>query len=453
MLSGFAQPTSVHGVHQSASLIPAEVKEILLRGVAALESVPDDEKDWHPGSNGQVLDLVHPSLYCLRIGKSKILHNVGVEGGATVKDYTVDDYLACRPDFEGSDSKIISGDYQWLPTDFSISEAGDVECKGYINNLHPITHRQLYPAITSVLQRFVPMFERVLSDALSPEPPLVIQVDPLHWYEHLGEPDYEDDEAYERWYATREPLIPDAPPFEPPSNEGRINVDLRGSTVQVIVKLANIVLTPENPTYPGGSWHVEGMLNERIVATGLYYYSCENITESRLAFRVQVGTDPDGFGMKYEQNDNKGYERAFGFSNEDPLNQELGHIVAAEDKCVAFPNIYQHRVEPFELADPTRPGHRKILCFFLVDPKNKVDSTSVIPPQQREWYEAEMRRIPALRALPTELYDMIAAYVFDGTITREEAEADRARLMEERKEFVLGLNEDVFEVAFSLCEH
>ena len=24
---------------------------------------------------------------------------------------------------------------------------------------------------------------------------------------------------------------------------------------------------------------------------------------------------------------------------------------------------------------------------------------------------------------------------------------------EERKEFVLGLNEDVFEVAFSLCEH
>ncbi len=34
--------------------------------------------------------------------------------------------------------------------------------------------------------------------------------------------------------------------------------------VQVIVKLANIVLTPDKPTYPAGSWHVEGMENERV---------------------------------------------------------------------------------------------------------------------------------------------------------------------------------------------
>jgi hypothetical protein len=30
--------------------------------------------------------------------------------------------------------------------------------------------------------------------------------------------------------------------------------------LQVIVKLANISLTPENPSYDGGSWHVEGQL-------------------------------------------------------------------------------------------------------------------------------------------------------------------------------------------------
>ncbi len=40
----------------------------------------------------------------------------------------------------------------------------------------------------------------------------------------------------------------------------------------VIVKLANIVLTPEKPRYEGGSWHVEGMMNERIVSSGIYYY-------------------------------------------------------------------------------------------------------------------------------------------------------------------------------------
>jgi len=30
--------------------------------------------------------------------------------------------------------------------------------------------------------------------------------------------------------------------------------------LQVIVKLANIELTPRKPTYIGGSWHVEGQL-------------------------------------------------------------------------------------------------------------------------------------------------------------------------------------------------
>jgi hypothetical protein len=30
--------------------------------------------------------------------------------------------------------------------------------------------------------------------------------------------------------------------------------------LQVIVKLANIELTPENPEYQGGTWHVEGQL-------------------------------------------------------------------------------------------------------------------------------------------------------------------------------------------------
>jgi hypothetical protein len=59
-------------------------------------------------------------------------------------------------------------------------------------------------------------------------------------------------------------------------------------SVQVIVKYASIVLTPESPEYKGGSWHVEGMLNERIVASAIAYLRNENITMSRLAFRSMV---------------------------------------------------------------------------------------------------------------------------------------------------------------------
>ena len=60
-------------------------------------------------------------------------------------------------------------------------------------------------------------------------------------------------------------------------------------SLQVIVKLANIHLTPEKPTYDGGAWHIEGQMvsdyspeglqiftvtqNEHIVATSLFYVS------------------------------------------------------------------------------------------------------------------------------------------------------------------------------------
>jgi hypothetical protein len=77
----------------------------------------------------------------------------------------------------------------------------------------------------------------------------------------------------------------------------KTRVDLRGRNLQVIVKLANIHLTPEKLEYNGGVWHVEGMENERIVATGIYYYHMDNITESQLSFRRSVN-EPG-----YEQSD------------------------------------------------------------------------------------------------------------------------------------------------------
>ena len=67
--------------------------------------------------------------------------------------------------------------------------------------------------------------------------------------------------------------------------------------IQVIVKLANIELTPTTPEYDGGSWHIEGQLNEHICASALYYYDSENVTESFLAFRHKV----DGDELEYKQ--------------------------------------------------------------------------------------------------------------------------------------------------------
>lgn len=51
--------------------MPENVRQELVEGVKALENVPEHLKDWHPGSGKQVLDLVHPSLYCYVQGVTK----------------------------------------------------------------------------------------------------------------------------------------------------------------------------------------------------------------------------------------------------------------------------------------------------------------------------------------------------------------------------------------------
>ena len=48
-------------------------------------------------------------------------------------------------------------------------------------------------------------------------------------------------------------------------------MSLRGRKLQVITKIASIHLTPEKPRYGGGAWHVEGMVDESIVASAITY--------------------------------------------------------------------------------------------------------------------------------------------------------------------------------------
>ncbi|MCB5181919.1 DUF4246 domain-containing protein [Streptomyces antimicrobicus] len=410
--------SAVDGVWQSDTLIDDALTSRLREAVRILEEVPEAEKDWHPGSDGQVLDLVHPSLFCL------------------VRDVSGPHETAWQNPTDDYSKHEFSEKFQWLPTDVDVSDDGEVTFRSYVNNVHPEDHRALSSVLPDLFGRMRPLLENVLTDLRHPRP-LRIEPDPYDWYEE--EPasplksDYSDDEAYrearrawgeayDHWWENRRPIVPDAPAFtapEVPAESAR--VDLRGRRLQVIVKLATVHLTPDKPEYAGGSWHVEGMLNERIVSTGIFYWDSENITESRLGFRAALD-DPD-----YEQNDDDGMREVYGLENEDPLNQELGSVATPAGRCLAFPNILQHRVGSFRLADPTRPGHRKILAFFLVDPSTRIVSTSDVPPQQ-PWSQTS-------------------------TMTLDEAKDYREQLMQERKFFVDEHNEAIYEREFSLCEH
>ncbi|QES47253.1 DUF4246 domain-containing protein [Streptomyces venezuelae] len=410
--------SAVDGVWQSDTLVDDRLGSRLREAVRVLEDVPEADRDWHPGSGGQVLDLVHPSLFCL------------------VREVSGAPERAWRNPTNHYSKYEFSERFQWLPTDVDVSEDGDVAFRSYVNNLHPDTHRELASVLPEVFARLRPLLENVLTDLRHPRP-LRIEADPYGWYD--SKPEYPDKSAHgdaaayaeavrawevalDDWWENRRPVIPDAPVFTPPEAPGEsARVDLRGRRLQVIVKLATVHLTPEKPEYAGGSWHVEGMLNERIVSTALYYWDSENITESRLGFRAALD-DPD-----YEQNDDNGVREVYGLDDEDALNQVLGSVPTPAGRCLAFPNVLQHRVDAFRLMDPTRPGHRKILAFFLVDPAETIVSTADVAPQQ-PWSDTS-------------------------TMTLEQAKEYRELLMQERKFFVDEHNEQLYEREFSLCEH
>ncbi|MEU8502122.1 DUF4246 domain-containing protein [Streptomyces lavendulae] len=410
--------SAVDGVWQSDTLVDEQLRSRLREAVRPLEEVPEAERDWHPGSDGQVLDLVHPSLFCL------------------VREVSGGPEEAWRNPTNHYSKHEFSENFQWLPTDVEVGGEGGAVFRSYVNNVHPEAHRELAAVLPDVFARMRPLWENVLTDLRHPRPPR-IEADPYGWYD--SEPEYpvkssfSDDaayadarsaweEAHEIWWETRRPVVPDAPDFAPPAlPDEAARVDLRGRRLQVIVKLATLHLTPDQPEYAGGSWHVEGMLNERIVSTGIYYWDSENITESSLGFRAALD-DPD-----YEQNDDEGVREVYGLENEEALNQVLGSVATPAGRCLAFPNILQHRVGSFRLADPTRPGHRKILAFFLVDPSTTIVSTSDVPPQQ--------------------------PWAATSTMTLAQAVEYREQLMQERKFFVAEHNEQLYEREFSLCEH
>ena len=444
---GSIEMSTVDGVWQSDELVHTDMKNSLIECVKTLENVPTNKQDWHPGTNNQVLDLVHPSLFCFVNQVSRVINDTNLTinvdnalqsiGKGTPVDINFKSLLPAERQKQKSADYTRSETYQWLPAEFHVSKYGEVTVESYINNLHPVKHKNLYLFVERIFQRFIPLFNKVLTDLVNDQSkPNRIQVDPHGWYNDDDDDDEED---------TRSILIPDVNEFQIPSPLTS-TIDLRGRKLQVIVKLANIVLTPDNPKYPGGVWHVEGMENEHIVSTGIYYYSSSNLTQSDLQFRTVI-REPD-----YEQDDRRGVETVYGLVDDLPLNQPLGSVITKEDRCIAFPNIYQHRVAPFELQDPTKIGYRKILVFFLVDPSFRILSTAHVPPQQSHWYTDLIRPIPPFNCLPSIVVDKIMNYV-DFPMTMTQAKQHREKLMNERKYFISQNNELLFERPFSLCEH
>ena len=321
--------------------------------------------DWHPGSKNQVRNLIHPSLYPLIRGVSRD------QNGKVIPELEV----------ERSKMDSVSKIYQWLPTEVSVEETG-VVFTSKVNNYD--LSGEIDPVLGEILFEMLPLFELVLHDLEHREDRIEsvrvrYKEGDKHYaaieiYKNTTKKEYDSyddelwDELTENYYHLTEPIQPEVPAFVPLVRKDKI----LPKNLQVIVKMANIELTPNDPVYSGGSWHVEGMENENIVATGIYYYDIKNITATKLAFRRAF----DDFDIDYEQNDDDGVEKVFNIISEQSLCvNNLPSVEIKEGLAMVFPNTYQHLVEPFELMDKSQPGHRKILVFWLIDPSNRVLST------------------------------------------------------------------------------
>lgn len=508
-------------------LVPTELRDALKAGVQPL--LDHTPRDWHPGSNGQVLNLVHPSLYPLVYGKSPVLKrgNIDLNDILAPQDETavlpLQDVL---PDsssiWPGSRDDAApfrwSDKFQWLPCDVSFVGPSDTSVKitSYINNLHPTKHQALYGIIERFISLSIPAWNEVLVRDENGRTPLRIKtsgaetnpVDVPEWADALGarddenneenvakvneylalpdRPENEDDEpipgspdgdlldlVHWKFRRVRETIHPEpgvspshsyadwkagklVDAFYPSLSQGfewttvELEKTFRESGLQVIVKLASIELTPDNPSYPGGNWHIEGMLNEHIVATSIYYYDVSNITESRIRFRQEARLD--SVTMAYEQHDHMPLCQLFGTEDltDERAIQEIGSIATPENRLLAFPNTLQHRVDPFTLADVTKPGHRRFLVLWLVDPHYRVLSTANVPPQQHEWW-VERARHGIAGKVPLELQGMIEQELMNGTMTLEEAKAYRLELMAERTQSTEIVQDGIDR--YNFCEH
>ncbi|QIW96751.1 hypothetical protein AMS68_002269 [Peltaster fructicola] len=204
--------------------------------------------------------------------------------------------------------------------------------------------------------------------------------------------------------------LPAGPTHSP--YEVRLQEQFRAQGVQVIIKIGSIDLVAGQVEYQE-QWHLEGHLNEHVVASSLYVYEACNVTGS-VSFRQETPMDgalyrddsrrappwvrersshgTDSF-RSTKGNDMHGICEVFDLPElaMDPYYApeylplyETGQVKLRKGRLVAFPNVIESRMV-VDLIDNTLPGQLRYVAVSLVDPHYRICSTAIVPPQQQHW--------------------------------------------------------------------
>jgi hypothetical protein len=142
-------------------------------------------------------------------------------------------------------------------------------------------------------------------------------------------------------------------------------------------------------------------------------------------------------------------------------------------------------VSSFKLADPTKPGHRRFIALWLVDPHQRIISTASVPPQRQDWWldsafgkstdsqKAAGDKLPAelvqllgekgialgqgnekkKMTLPPELLEYVRQDFSLGLMSPQQAKEHRLALMQERTVHQSEAEEERTRHSYNFCEH
>jgi hypothetical protein len=163
-------------VVKSDVLVGDKLREALSKAFQRLQVSQADSPDWHPGSNDMVQDLVHPSMYPLVYGQTRVLQDevVGIanaigkwagKGDIIEKEATSTRLPTGIYHDTGSYSVPLSywsDTYQWLPANVAFQEDGSVKLTSYINNLHPNKYPEIYQTVEKLIETVLPAWDQCL---------------------------------------------------------------------------------------------------------------------------------------------------------------------------------------------------------------------------------------------------------------------------------------------------
>ncbi|KAJ8327979.1 hypothetical protein O5D80_003365 [Batrachochytrium dendrobatidis] len=441
-LGVFAKQLVCNGSDGFGTIVPGpvELTYILDNGIPdnvytrLMTNVSDIEHGSNHNTGQMVHNLIDASMYSVVYGQTMIAPlNIRLKYTTMAPcDILLSTRLVSDTPIIDEDPKFISHKFQCLPSEFRVEQDGSVTINSYINNLNPIWHRDMYKCIAKIFKCFVPMFESLFK-TMDPRFKYIDICNRTNGYEPPSQSDRGGMEPDTQ--LIRPVYVPTLPEHFQSKYELAKPVSLRGCNLQVIVKLTNIQLTPSKPKYDEGNWHNEGSANESIVAIGLYYYDVENITTPKLDYRVAVDW------CHYQGASDMYWKDVYGIINRESLrNQYIGSLELPNGRCVVYPNRYQHKEQSFELADPTQPGHCKILTFFVVNSVCRIVSTAHVAPQQPQWYNSSLDKTPIL----PELWNDATQYI-QGVQSPTEAKHYRDELTSDRTRIVMAYNEEIYE--------